>query len=122
MEAVKTTTLLRGLFLAYGSITDTTVRANKQLSRSDTRRHADTSCFDPLDMGPIEPFSKGLVQNLTYGSLISTRSRRSRWPIVVESDAVLIDEKHGAIMSHLLVLHHDHVEIVQHEPISVEPC
>ena len=34
----------------------------------------------------------------------------------------MIDEKHGVVLSHLLVPDHDHVAIVQHKPVSIEPC
>jgi hypothetical protein len=35
----------------------------------------------------------------------------------------MIDQKYGTvIIPHLLVLGHDHVQIVQHEPVSIEPC
>ena len=34
----------------------------------------------------------------------------------------MIDQKHGMVLSHLLVLDHDHVAIVQHKPVSIEPC
>ena len=39
----------------------------------------------------------------------------------VQFDSVMIDEKYRVISPHLLVLDHDHVEIVEHEPASIEP-
>ncbi len=34
----------------------------------------------------------------------------------------MIDEKYRVVGSHLPVLDHDHVAIVQHQPIPIEPC
>jgi hypothetical protein len=61
------------------------------------------------------------VENLTYASLISMRSRRSGWRVGVEFNAIMIDEKYRVVTSHLLVVDHDHVAIVEHEPVSIEP-
>jgi BarA-like signal transduction histidine kinase len=33
----------------------------------------------------------------------------------------MMDEKYGVVTPHLLVLDHGHVEIVEHEPVSIEP-
>jgi hypothetical protein len=60
------------------------------------------------------------VQELTYNPLISTRSLKRRWRVEVELDAIIIDEKYRVVISHLPVL--DHVAIVQHKPISIQPC
>ena len=34
----------------------------------------------------------------------------------------MIDEKHGLKISHLSILNHRHVAVVQYEPISIKPC
>jgi hypothetical protein len=57
------------------------------------------------------------VLNLSNALFISTRSLRSRWRVGVEFDAAMIDEKYRVVISYLLVLDHDHVAIVQHEPV-----
>ena len=64
--------------------------------------------------------SNRLAQNLTYASLISIRFRRSVERVEVEFDSVMIDEKYGMVSPHPPVLDHDHVEIVEHEPVSIE--
>jgi hypothetical protein len=63
-----------------------------------------------------------LAPNLAYGSLISARCFGSRWRVGVSFDAVTIDQKYRAVTPHVMVLDHDHVAIVQHQPIPVEPC
>ena len=68
----------------------------------------------------LEP-NCGLAPDLTYGSLRSARSLGEVWRVGVELDAVTIDQKYRAVTPHLLVLDHDHVSVVQHQPISVEP-
>src|SRR5258708_15099233 len=61
------------------------------------------------------------MQNLTYRPLISTRSLGSRWRVEVEFDAAMVDEKQRMGIPNLLIPDHGHAEIVQHEPVSVEP-
>src|SRR6267154_6426766 len=64
----------------------------------------------------------GLASNLTYGSLISARCLGNGWRVGVEFDAVTMDQKYRAVTTHSLILDHHHVAIVQHQPISIEPC
>src|SRR5258708_12676997 len=61
------------------------------------------------------------MQNLTYRPLISTRSLGSRWRVKVKFDATMVDEKQRMGIPNLLIPDHGHAEIVQHEPVSVEP-
>jgi hypothetical protein len=64
----------------------------------------------------------GLMGNLVYRSLIFMRSRRSRWRVGVAFRPIMIEDKDGlVVLSHLLVLGHDEVAIVEYQPISIEP-
>ena len=64
-----------------------------------------------------------LAPDLAYGSLSSAPSLGNRWRVGVEFDAVTIEQKYRtvAVTSHVMVLDHGHVAIVQREPIPVEP-
>src|SRR5260370_33018122 len=61
------------------------------------------------------------MQNLTYRPLISTRSLGSRWRVKVKFNATRVDEKQRMGIPNLLIPDHGHAEIVQHQPISIEP-
>src|SRR5260370_42491472 len=61
------------------------------------------------------------MQNLTYRPLISTRSLGSRWRVKVKFNATMVDEKQRMGIPNLLIPDHGHAEIVQHQPISIEP-
>src|SRR3982074_726630 len=50
------------------------------------------------------------------------RFLRSRWRVEITFDAAITAEKYRVVFSHLLILDHGHGAIVQHEPISIEPC
>ena len=63
-----------------------------------------------------------LASNLAYGSLVSARCFESRWRVGVNFDAVTINQKYRAVTPHVMVLDHDHVAVVQHQPIAAEPC
>jgi hypothetical protein len=62
------------------------------------------------------------MEKLSHSSLASMRTIKNRWRAGVTSDAIVIYQKYRAIIfPYLMILRHDHVAIVQHEPISIKP-